>query len=1481
MKGLCKRKKRQQPKTDLEDSAGVPKIQTQGNPEPEGHHSLDDETRNADGGAHSDNSDFRDNANIWSLYLKEASDRAKTQSELWKTGLESLLLFAGLFAGVVSAFLLESRKKLRMDDQELLLSNIHNALRGLPEHDNDYQPTIDHLWINGLWFGSLLITLFSAIVGVLAKSWLVNYAPLATREESDDAYNRWKADESVKTWHMERVVTTIPLLVQLAFFLFAIGLAIQCFNDHQVLGRLVSAIVGFGIVAYLIVTTLPLFIPDRSFPFRTPLSEILLQLRKLFAWLWLHTGREELPFVLNAKKGDRHGVLATIWCKHLIKSSKQDYVDEAAAEAARKRVTNECLKKFADADMPKISLKRLEGCMTLDYHEDPKRNEIMANHLRALSHFIDYSDETNHQHETLTLTLRGSLDSGSPLGRWNFFPEPILPLAFSVRVPILLAFEQDVSSTEIAEQPWEQLARSLLIQPKYRLRFILASCRALTSGGENLRKMGALSIASCVALAMKSGFKSEWSGVAEARKKEALSIVQSCIIRLCNEIASSWKEDALNYWKTYSNTGAVSEIGQDVARIGYPQSLRAAIVSPQPKYRHQAIRIMLSTRGVQEGPHNDLSDEFLSTLIHMAVFDKDDSVRGAAAKAVSDLGMIGKRDDTLIIRELSQLFDASPQRTRQQVIDLVQSLTCNGLASTGVLKVVIIGLIGMAVGASDTRPAEEALASTQSRAKELLETLYTRPEWADHFEDAIRNHIIDYLDDDKAWARRLKGLQILNWFLSSCLVNDSERSELLAGPLSKNVAELLVARLVACAMNDNDEDVRSVGRDTVKVLLETKHFISLHEAVLQQLNTTIDKALSSSNWWIRLDGIRLLRQHLHEPKFQGIMRDGLPSISRLSFSDSDDDVQLEAITLMEELVANAKLTAAVVETLPMDSDQYLRFWSFHQMKLITLLKSIVASTTSWANQGMKHIFHITLHSGYMSVCDAGLEAVLSLSKSKDLVEVVRATFPETINVVLDMEHEQPSLRWKRALLYLVRNEGLRDYCCALLQPSADNKLLDPGEEDTEVEQVCSVLAAFACMKDLEPSSRKVAMETLHILFDEQDVEIARTRFEDLASNLLREPSSETPLDYLKILTRAAAKYDFAGVLPSLYAILTGGSGATGVELRWQSLEALEVLGRRSKSVTEAIIKALRPHVASISMAPWDTRLKCAKTLGILAKSGDFLDGITQLVAMSTEDKDEDVRRAALNSLAELAGRPENSQADTILQETDLGDHMARIATISDWQDRMAWARTLSAISVNASNFDLGRQKLMDLVVEDDDEDVRNEAYKGLRSLVETPKLQDKINTALANSFKKALRGSDTQDRALQNLSEDCLGMRVEFDFNEALKPLTGPLLTIALDDEDNLIQDAAETFLKSLMSRWQKNTAVGSSILSAVLSSIASLDEEGKLLVLGLVEAAPSGVPDDGWSTFTQAVVQLLKSDHGRTRATALEILGILYKKGE
>ncbi|KIM27712.1 hypothetical protein M408DRAFT_163458 [Serendipita vermifera MAFF 305830] len=171
----------------------------------------------------------RADADIWRLYLKETEAEDREITELLNGGLDSLLVFAGLFAGILTAFLIESRRGLNEDPQENLLREILGAIRNMPESSNSqqFQPSPSSLHVNALWFSSLTLTLIGALGGVLAKGWLAKYNPVSLKEQSSDACERHLRAIRARQWQLEPFITGIPLLIQISLFLFFAGLIIQ------------------------------------------------------------------------------------------------------------------------------------------------------------------------------------------------------------------------------------------------------------------------------------------------------------------------------------------------------------------------------------------------------------------------------------------------------------------------------------------------------------------------------------------------------------------------------------------------------------------------------------------------------------------------------------------------------------------------------------------------------------------------------------------------------------------------------------------------------------------------------------------------------------------------------------------------------------------------------------------------------------------------------------------------------------------------------------------------------------------------------------------------------------------------------------------------------------------------------------------------------------------------------------------------------
>ncbi|KAH6903214.1 armadillo-type protein [Coprinopsis sp. MPI-PUGE-AT-0042] len=545
----------------------------------------------ADPGEKGYKTDFDENAKAWAMYLQEAEKKANEQGELWKTGVESLLIFAGLFAGVITSFLAESRKKLRLEDQEALLMDIRSALRNEPpstSHTNRRPPS------------------FGAIMGVLARSWVVNHLPISNRKDADaeEAHKRWILDERAKEWKLEKVITGIPLLVQLAFFLFSLGLGIQTYHDNKILGIFVLSMIAGGTVLYLVVTALPLVLPPDSCPFQTPLSDIL---RDLQALLRPKSRRQSgsAPKVSS-------DILATILLKGLIKSRKPEHADEAASVLSHLSPRSPHLKNFVNSqDTPNACMRRIRECTFTRFDKSSQRDEIIGAHLQALSRLIASWEAKGHNKE-IGARFQELIGRSGILGRWDFLPESLRALAYAVRVPLYLASGLDFEDNVSPGKEWETVIH--YVQPTYRLGFVISACRGTMQRKPNMQKVSSFSAVHLVTrgyLSIKQGRRTDWNHLPNYQG-QVDNLCRDYLGNLFESIASTWKGVPKAFLSIPSGPEAPSRLSAtEVANTyvpkllvstleGYPPaSLLYALTALELGVRSQgnAILVALAQRG--------------------------------------------------------------------------------------------------------------------------------------------------------------------------------------------------------------------------------------------------------------------------------------------------------------------------------------------------------------------------------------------------------------------------------------------------------------------------------------------------------------------------------------------------------------------------------------------------------------------------------------------------------------------------------------------------------------------------------------------------------------------------------------------------------------------------------------------------------------------------------------------------------------------
>lgn len=411
--------------------------------------------------------------------------------------LHSFLLKSGLFAGVVASFMIDARRDLQEDSEQRSLAALRKQFvnETAVEYSSFGSRTVPPSapWTSGLWALSLFLTLFSAVLGVLAKVWLAKYFPASSLSRgASDAYARYTLDMQADRWHLEKVLLLIPLLVQIALGIFLAGLTVQSYNHYSALGIALSILCGLGLCIYVVTTVLPL-IPVVSSPFRTTLTE-------------LFTSASRHAVMPGPFKKDRDEALGDIFYFGVVKSPNPSNVDEAIQELAVHIDHHSLLDKLCKNDTAAIILKRLQQWTTTKFNDIDRNTRIhnLSNELLALLKLLRRYEEHWTEGQNSVSVLRDILRSADghqhPRGDdketslvhlWNKLPDPLQPLEFVVQMHISKIIGQSglnggvrLSDTfqvaELETHAWDLALKEPL--PSHRLEIILGTCRGLVQG---------------------------------------------------------------------------------------------------------------------------------------------------------------------------------------------------------------------------------------------------------------------------------------------------------------------------------------------------------------------------------------------------------------------------------------------------------------------------------------------------------------------------------------------------------------------------------------------------------------------------------------------------------------------------------------------------------------------------------------------------------------------------------------------------------------------------------------------------------------------------------------------------------------------------------------------------------------------------------------------------------------------------------------
>ncbi|KAI0266248.1 hypothetical protein BC834DRAFT_969730 [Gloeopeniophorella convolvens] len=224
---------------------------------------------------------------LFSMYLERAEEEDKRMTESWKGDADGILVFTGLFSATVATFIGISFPSLMPNSQDasaFYLAHIYQrtvsegsngTVPPLPSTLSDpsaFSPSASAIWVNTLWFLSLVISLTCALLATLLQQWARRYLRVTKSRRSlhKRAYIRALFAEGVEKLRLPSVVEALPGMLHVSVFLFFAGLVVFLFGVNKTVFAIVIVCVGTSVVLYMCISIIPLVRHDSSY--YTPLS---------------------------------------------------------------------------------------------------------------------------------------------------------------------------------------------------------------------------------------------------------------------------------------------------------------------------------------------------------------------------------------------------------------------------------------------------------------------------------------------------------------------------------------------------------------------------------------------------------------------------------------------------------------------------------------------------------------------------------------------------------------------------------------------------------------------------------------------------------------------------------------------------------------------------------------------------------------------------------------------------------------------------------------------------------------------------------------------------------------------------------------------------------------------------------------------------------------------------------------------------------
>ncbi|KAG8980724.1 hypothetical protein FRB93_009031 [Tulasnella sp. JGI-2019a] len=218
---------------------------------------------------------FGTKRDFWFKYDKFADKFDKDMLARLNTNLDVLLIFAGLFSAVNTAFIVVALTALSANPADetnhllrLLVMNVSNHTLTESDRSPPFTPGRAAIRQNCTFFASLCCSLLAAIGAVLAKQWLQSYERTGqTGPIYQQAVKRTQKFVGAEKWGLRPVVETLATLLLISLALFFVALIDYLWSVNKTVAIVVLAFAAVGGLLYSLMVVLAAISP--ACPFQT------------------------------------------------------------------------------------------------------------------------------------------------------------------------------------------------------------------------------------------------------------------------------------------------------------------------------------------------------------------------------------------------------------------------------------------------------------------------------------------------------------------------------------------------------------------------------------------------------------------------------------------------------------------------------------------------------------------------------------------------------------------------------------------------------------------------------------------------------------------------------------------------------------------------------------------------------------------------------------------------------------------------------------------------------------------------------------------------------------------------------------------------------------------------------------------------------------------------------------------------------------